>query len=292
MKEGHASRTAEMVCMARAVAHRRGLLCDPTALALLSPEARAQVEAQPADGSTLRGRERMRFDLLARNTDVMVPRTLAIDEAIRQRPTPQLVNLGAGLDGRPWRMKQLASTTAFEIDHPATQAEKRSRAATLPLAAKDVRFVPVDFTEDSLERALTEAGHDPSVPTTWLWEGVVPYLTRPQVEATLGVVARRSAPGSRLIVGYLRSALRTRLISFLVGRIGSRFVDTPWTNEPLRSFFSKRAMATVLDAHGFQVSSDENLETHARALGLETRRGGYSLKHGRIAIADRGPRSP
>jgi methyltransferase (TIGR00027 family) len=287
MNTGHASRTAEMVCMARAVANRRGTLVDPTAAVLLSPEARTRAEAQPLDGSTLRGRDRWRSELIARNTDVMVPRTLAIDAAIRERVTPQFVNLGAGLDGRPWRLAELANTVAFEVDHPATQAEKQPRAQALTPTAKAVHFVPVDFTRDSLERALQDAGHDPKSPTTWLWEGVVPYLTRPQVEVTLGVVARRSAPGSRLIIGYLMAALRTQLISFIVARVGSRFIDTPWTNEPLRSFYSARTMAKLLGEHGFRVVSDENLKESSRRLGVEARRGGYSLEHGRIVVAER-----
>lgn len=278
--------------MARAVANRRGALSDSTAAALLSPEARAKAEAQPLDGSKLRGRDRWRYELIARNTDVMVPRTLAIDAAIRERVTPQLVNLGAGLDGRPWRMAELSSTVAFEVDHPATQAEKQPRTQALTLAAKAVHFVPVDFARDSLERALQDAGHDPKSPTTWLWEGVVPYLTHHQLELTLGVIARRSAPGSRLIIGYLMAALRTRLISFVVARVGSRLIDTPWTNEPLRSFYSAKAMAKLLGEHGFRVVSDENLAESSWRLGVEARRGGYSLKHGRIAVAERLPRSP
>ena len=58
------------------------------------------------------------------------------------------------------------------------------------------------------------AGHDPARATTWIWEGVVMYLTRADIEATLAVVARRSAPGSRLVVLYLSPALISRLVGF------------------------------------------------------------------------------
>lgn len=49
---------------------------------------------------------------------------------------------------------------------------------------------------------LGAAGHRADVPTTWIWEGVVPYLAPADVEATTRAVAERSAAGSRLVVHY------------------------------------------------------------------------------------------
>ena len=49
----------------------------------------------------------------------------------------------------------------------------RSRVASLKQAARDVRFVPVDFTRDRLDDALADAGHGKERQTTWIWEGVV-----------------------------------------------------------------------------------------------------------------------
>ena len=135
---------------------------------------------------------------------MMVPRTIAIDEArARRAASPQVVILGAGLDGRAWRMPELRDVTVFEVDHPDSQREKQARAAALPRIAREVRFVPVDFTHDRLDDALAAAGHDPARPTTWIWEGVVMYLERADIEATLRVIQRRSAPGSHLVVLYL-----------------------------------------------------------------------------------------
>src|SRR5207245_167359 len=131
---------------------------------------------------------------------MMAVRTVAIDEEVRAAAAPQVVILGAGFDGRAWRMPELAGTVVFEVDHPDTQRDKVARAAALPRLAREIRFVPVDFTRESLEEKLAAAGHDPARPTTWLWEGVVMYLTRPEIQATLAVVARRSTPGSRLVI--------------------------------------------------------------------------------------------
>ena len=53
----------------------------------------------------------------------------------------QLVILGAGLDSRAWRLGELGNMAVFEVDHRASQAEKRERSATLPPKAARVEFV-------------------------------------------------------------------------------------------------------------------------------------------------------
>jgi hypothetical protein len=46
-----------------------------------------------------------------------------------------LVILGAGLDGGVWRMAELADVEAYEVDHPASQRDKRERVGQLPTLA-------------------------------------------------------------------------------------------------------------------------------------------------------------
>jgi methyltransferase (TIGR00027 family) len=132
------------------------------------------------------------------SAEVIVSRTVAIDDAVRARPIQQLVIIGAGLDDRAWRMPELADVEVFEVDHPASQRDKRSRVGDLQPLAKSVRFVPVDFTRDRLDTALAPVGHRPEQATMWIWEGVVPYLSRAEVAATVQAVSSRSAAGSRL----------------------------------------------------------------------------------------------
>ena len=99
-------------------------------------------------------------------------------------------------------MSELAGVRIFEIDHPITQANKRTRLAELPPAAGTVEFVSMDFERESLDAPLNRAGHDRSSPTCWIWEGVVMYLTRNAMRHTVADIAARSAPGSTLIVNY------------------------------------------------------------------------------------------
>ena len=138
----------------------------------------------------------------------MVPRTVLIDEAVRATSPRQLVIVGAGLDTRPWRLGELGHTRVFSVDHPASQADCRRRVGALEPVGDGLTYVAVDLASEPLGPALAASGHDPAVPTTWLWEGVVPYLARRDVEATLGAMSACASKGSTLVAQYQdRSAI-------------------------------------------------------------------------------------
>lgn len=281
MKPGIESQTSIMTCMARALSHGRTPVTrfsDPTAQALLPGEAQERVVRLRQNRRPAGLRARIQALHLERLAPAMVARTVTIDDAVRGAASPQVVILGAGLDGRAWRMPELGEATVYEVDHPDSQRAKRSRAAVLTPLARAVRFVPVDFARDRLDEALAVAGHDLSLPTTWIWEGVVMYLTPADVEATLAAVSRRSAQGSRLIIAYHSPAPMLRLLGPFLRRIG----------EPLLSAFSPAAMCALLERHGFHACRrDEGLPTLGAALAPEVGRATRHIKHLRIVVADR-----
>jgi len=165
MTPGHESRTAALVCMGRALAHGASSVdrfSDPTALELFPDDARAFVASVRAGIPPKGMRAQLRYAYHARQSKVMVARTVAIDAAVRAGGSPQLVILGAGLDGRAWRMPELRDAVVFEVDHPDSQREKRRRAARLTRAAREVRFVPVDFTRDRRPGFARDRGRDAS----------------------------------------------------------------------------------------------------------------------------------
>jgi methyltransferase (TIGR00027 family) len=279
MRKGRESQTSVFVAVGRAIAHGTTSVAgfsDPTAMTLLPEAARADVErfrAGPPRGL----RARFGYEFMDRRSKVMVVRTVAIDAAIREHPAPQLVILGAGLDGRAWRMPELRDTVAFEVDHPDTQREKRARAAPLAPVARAIHFVPVDFTRDDLAAALAGAGHDAARPTTWIWEGVVMYLTAAEIDATLAVIKQRSTAGSRLIIAYHSPALLLALVGLVVRGVG----------EPLRSVHTPEKMRALLAANGFEVRSDQDVRSIGAALGPDVAAATRVIKHLRIVVADR-----
>jgi methyltransferase (TIGR00027 family) len=274
LRPGQESRTAVLTCMGRAAAEGPAF-SDPTALALLPDDAREKVERFRSGTEPRSARERFGNLFIENLSKMMVPRTVAIDEAVRAAKNPQLAILGAGLDGRAWRMEELRDATVFEVDHPDSQARKKARAASLTLLARELRFVPIDFTRGELDSALAGAGHDAARPTTWIWEGVVMYLTIAQIEATLSVIAKRSAKGSALSICYRSPSLMATLTAAFTRFLG----------EPNRSAQTPEEMQALLARFGFLVEKDEDLsQIAARLRTSASRRGMLQL---RVATASR-----
>ncbi len=266
-----------LVCVARALAHGAGEgFSDPTALALLPPEERARAERFRAGRP--RSDERGSYRFALHRAAMMAVRTLFIDEVIRDATPAQVVILGAGLDGRAWRLPELRDSVVFEVDHPDTQRDKRERSAGLARTAREVRFVPVDFTRDDLGRSLEAAGHDSTRPTLWIWEGVVMYLSEAEVEASLRVIQARSAPSSRLVIAYVApGGLAVRFVGLVLRRIG----------EPIRPTYRREAMAELLSRHGFSVLRDESVPEAAPRLAPSATQQARRIRHLRLVSAKR-----
>ena len=116
--------------------------------------------------------------------------------------------------------------------------------------------------------------------------GVVPYLTRPEVDVTVAAIATRSAPGSVVIVAYqapsVVGTVGRRLTHFAarIGKLGDPLADEPW-----RSLWSPDAMSRLLGRHGLRVRVDRSLLEVAADIGSPTthRR---SIGNGRVVVAD------
>jgi methyltransferase (TIGR00027 family) len=289
VETGRASRTAVIVCQGRAAADGRlapQRFRDPVAGTLLYPDELWVVDRVRAGNPPSGWSARSAYELVRSSAEVVVPRSVAIDDAIRERRNPQLVIVGAGLDTRAWRMDELAAVDVFEMDHPATQQDKRARIGDREPTSRWVRFVPIDFTRDRIDEALGAAGHQTVLPTTWVWEGVVPYLSRAAATATVQHIGMLSAPGSRLVVNYQAPAPIAEL-----GRLAVHVVTllarqrSPWSDEPRRSTWSAAAMAKLVSLGGFTVGRDDDLLSLAQQLGMPVRVR-QSLHSGRIAVAD------
>lgn len=290
MAERAASSTAVLVCQGRATADGRyavGRFSDPVARELLDPPDRLIVDRVRADQVPTEAAGRLAYEMVRRTGLTMVPRTISIDEAIRGHAAGQVVILGAGLDARAWRMSELARAAVFEVDHPASQRDKLRRIGGLAPTAGRIVPVPTDLATERLGPALERAGFDRQAATTWVWEGVVPYLTAHEVRATVAQIAELSAPDSRLVVNYQAKSLPTtvmRQVMRLVLR-ATRQPD-PLAGEPWRSLWRPDDMRKLLRANGFSVMSDSDLLALSAGLALPSDNNG-SLRNGRVAVAAR-----
>ena len=171
-------------------------------------------------------------------------------EAAISEGIDQLVLLGAGFDTTSLRRCGTA-LTIFEVDAPATQADKRPVVERLlpPDRECELVWVPCDFEHDRLRQTLLGSGFDAARASLVIWLGVTPYLTRGAIDATLADLAELCAPGSRLVVDYIQAgvvAAHTRWKS--AGRV-ARVVAR--RGEPYRSDFTRAGFDATLNAHGF-----------------------------------------
>ena len=112
----------------------------------------------------------------------------------------QVVILAAGLDSRAYRLDWPAGTTVFEIDQPKVLGYKTSTLDAHGAVAKSRRVpVPVDLRDD-WPAALIDAGFEPTRPTAWLAEGLLPYLPADAQDRLFDMVTRLSAADSQIAV--------------------------------------------------------------------------------------------
>jgi len=269
MRDGQPSRTALGAAAYRAIhqAHEGGaIFVDPFAIKILDEETRASLDQVAADPA----RRPMRLLIVARSR--FSEEALAASVACGVR---QVVVLGAGLDTFSLRNPFAAQgVRVFEVDYPATQAWKRKRLAEAGLAIPaSLTFAPVDFERQSLAEGLARAGFQQDHPAFFQWLGVVPYLTREAISATLDFVAR--IPGSAVVFDYTEPfenhspGPRARLMA-TAEQAAAR-------GEPWLSFFDPRELATLLRDKGFADIEDvgfaELVSRFSPALGEGLQRG-------------------
>jgi methyltransferase (TIGR00027 family) len=186
-------------------------------------------------------------------------RTRALDDILLDfvgQGGRQVVLLGAGYDCRALRFAaELAGSTVFEVDHPATQAVK---VRNLPVESfhNRVVYLAFDFENEGMQTLparLHAQGLDAHAPVLTIWEGVTMYLSESAIDATLGAV-RAFSDDARLAMTYIdkrafeHKPREVALTSRIVARVG----------EPWRFGWHPSELPRWLAARGFSVVSDES----------------------------------
>jgi len=113
----------------------------------------------------------------------------------------QIVNLGAGMDARGYRLDFLnANFVMYEVDLPEVNLTKQKFLEPVNPKPK-CKIVTVDFdlSMDGLVKALTDSGFELSLPTFWILEGLLSYI-RPKEKRIeiLNVISQASGAGSEV----------------------------------------------------------------------------------------------
>lgn len=199
-------RTALLTAAIRAAESRRPdrLYEDPYAAAFagdIGPELLAEVRAVTFPAN--RGRT------LPSTPDYNAIRTRFFDDylrdAVRDPEMNQVVLAPVGMDSRAFRLDWPRRVRLFEIDRPVVLSVKNA-----VLGAKDStvdrREVGVDLRDDDWTDRLLAAGYDPTLPSTWLLEGLLYYIREVDVHRILDRVRAVTARGSRVAADVVNHA--------------------------------------------------------------------------------------
>lgn len=165
----HVSDTALWVAWYRAQESQRpdAVFHDPFAAKLAGERGRAIADSMPSP-------KQLAF--------AMVARTVAIDRLIERtisRGVDTVLNLGAGLDARPYRMNLPASLRWVEVDHSAILAYKDEQLrADKPVCT--VERIACDLSRDEDRAAVLGRLGSQAKNAVVLTEGLIAYLTRDQ----------------------------------------------------------------------------------------------------------------
>jgi methyltransferase (TIGR00027 family) len=275
MRDGIASHTARRVAARRLGFDRVPAdFGDPEADLVLSRDVAAGLEPSPG---------RTHEYLRARTAffDQVVVR--AINAGMRQ-----VVVGAAGYDARSLRYAG-PGVRWFEVDHPATQADKLERLARLGIEAGHVRFVAADFTRDSVADRLRAEGLDDRRPALFLFEGITVYLEEEVTESVLAQFREVTVPGSPLAISVSSASAGQRNDARVA--FAARVADL---GEPARSVLEPPEAEALLARAGWVVpgpSGEGGAEEAARhqrqwAAGLLLARAAGSQRHHRGAYPD------
>lgn len=184
----------------------------------------------------------------------MADRTQFYDDQVQQaigRGVTQIVILGAGYDGRGLRFAD-PGVRFFEVDHPATQADKRHRLAALDADLANVSFLAVDFASDDLAAGLVATGFDPGAPALFTLEGVLPYLDVGVIDRLFRSIREVAAADSVLALNArVRLAVTSPMIRLLRGGFDAILAVI---GEPRRTDFRPGDVEALLVDTGWEIT--------------------------------------
>jgi len=133
----------------------------------------------------------------------------------------------------------------FEVDHPATQADKMERITRLHLDTRHIRFIAADFAADPVAGLLAGAGLDPNRPALFLLEGVAVYLEQPVLERVLTAFREVTVDGSPLAISVSVPSARPEARDRFRASVAA-------AGEPARGEYSPKTAVELLARAGWQ----------------------------------------
>ncbi len=179
--------SSQWMAAVRAIENKRpdGLFSDPIAAQLAGQEMIEKIAPSVQEYED-------------KGAPIVVVRTRFFDDFLMSVADSirQVVILGAGMDTRAFRLSWWPNTHLYELEQPDVLKFKASRLGDAQ--AKCHRYsIEADLREPWSDLLLAK-GYQPTLPTVWLLEGLLYYLTEKKVSELLTTITELSCPGSWL----------------------------------------------------------------------------------------------
>jgi methyltransferase (TIGR00027 family) len=179
--------TARWAAAMRAAEHKhpRALLKDPLARIFAGESAMKKVGASLEDYMKKSSpNSHSHIAIRARAFDDIIEEELGVNESAELE---QVVNLGAGMCTRAWRLHFPSQISWYEVDRPESirLREKLVRSVGIPPQVDDFYMIPVDLSlsmDNMLTNVLKKRSFDTKAPTIVVMEGLLMYLSIPDIQ--------------------------------------------------------------------------------------------------------------
>jgi methyltransferase (TIGR00027 family) len=187
--------SAPLMAAYRAIENGRSdrLFFDPFAAKLATPEAEAIALEDPEEDGRAYLAVRTRFfdDFLLNPAHVV----------------SQIVSLGAGMDTRAFRLNWTEGTKYYEIDYPEVLNYKDATLKDTPTTCQRYS-IAIDLADPCWIQQILKQGYDKSIPSIWLMEGLLYYLSEPEAHALLKTIMDLTTTGSFLGLDLLNQSCK------------------------------------------------------------------------------------
>jgi methyltransferase (TIGR00027 family) len=206
-------------------------------------------------------------------------RTRFFDEQVLAalgRGVRQVVILGAGYDDRALRFRS-PGVRYFELDHPATQADKRRRLSRMNAELSALTLAPADFRRADVGAVLAASGHDPAAPSLFICEGLLVYLDQDTTVSLLAALRSRAKDSNAALAVSLATHREGIDSQAVVAR--SNAARRSAAAEPWRTILPAAAQLRLIAQAGWSVT--ESLDDATLGTGATPDRSLLVLAHAR-----------
>lgn len=212
MKHGKASKTAELSAMIRTLATKnkygKKVFNDPYSRHFISTKTRFiyilnRIHSLINPGLWSYGMNSVGYLLsLCRHRYIY---EILVSEL--QNQDTQILIIGAGYDTSYLLLKDKQRFSSFfELDFPATQQRKRKILQNHFKELPNLHFCEIDLKQKSVDQALQNSNYNNTLPTFIIIEGVLSYLTKPEIEKLLNELSALSNQ-VKIIADYRKPGL-------------------------------------------------------------------------------------